>query len=286
MRDAWNSKKSGPGAQGRARLPSGWSSPSADGSELLAKVPAVCVDSGRAFIPWPREDEDGRLVVARWHYDLCRVISAGGVPGRVPRSLLPAEGGHRRDLVVPFPQEVAAMSTVRLVRHQLFRPPHRKLRRKSVFASREFRMHSEASKGRLSSARKPKSATTCEAHQDGLTPERKGSERRIMGGRGKRPVVRSLAVVVVLASLSAACASNTTSNKDEGSGKTAGSSGLCGVDSRARLARIREDPPAGRSRRHTGCAGQQAGRSRHADVLEPDQRHQPAVPGLASRTRS
>ena len=47
------------------------------GSELLAKVPAVCVDSGRAFIPWPCEEEDGRLVVARWHYDLCRVISAG-----------------------------------------------------------------------------------------------------------------------------------------------------------------------------------------------------------------
>jgi hypothetical protein len=59
----------------------------------------------------------------------------------------------------------------------------------------------------------------------GWTPERKGSERRIMGGRGKRPVVRSLAVVVVLASLSAACASNTTSNRDEGSGKTAEAAG-------------------------------------------------------------
>ena len=47
------------------------------GSLLLAKVPAVCVDSGRAFIPWPGEDEDGRLVVARWQYDLCRVISPG-----------------------------------------------------------------------------------------------------------------------------------------------------------------------------------------------------------------
>ena len=34
-----------------------------DGSESLAKVPVVCVDSGRAFIPWPREEEDGRLVV-------------------------------------------------------------------------------------------------------------------------------------------------------------------------------------------------------------------------------
>jgi hypothetical protein len=48
-----------------------------DGSELLGKVPAVCVDTGRAFIPWPGEDEDGRLVVAGWHYDLCRVISPG-----------------------------------------------------------------------------------------------------------------------------------------------------------------------------------------------------------------
>jgi hypothetical protein len=47
------------------------------GSELLAKVPAGCVDSGRAFIPWPGEEEDSRLVVAGWHYDLCRVISAG-----------------------------------------------------------------------------------------------------------------------------------------------------------------------------------------------------------------
>jgi hypothetical protein len=35
------------------------------GSLLLAKVPVVCVDSGRAFIPWPGEEEDGRLVVAR-----------------------------------------------------------------------------------------------------------------------------------------------------------------------------------------------------------------------------
>jgi hypothetical protein len=29
------------------------------GSLLLAKIPAVCVDSGRAFIPWPQEEEDG-----------------------------------------------------------------------------------------------------------------------------------------------------------------------------------------------------------------------------------
>jgi hypothetical protein len=64
-----------------------------DGSELLAKVPAVCVDSGRAFIPWPREDEDGRLVVARWHYELCRVISAGEYLGAYPvRSYLRRAG--------------------------------------------------------------------------------------------------------------------------------------------------------------------------------------------------
>ena len=63
------------------------------GSELLAKVPAVCVDSGRAFIPWPHEDEDGRLVVARWQYDLCRVISAGEYLGAYPvRSYLPRAG--------------------------------------------------------------------------------------------------------------------------------------------------------------------------------------------------
>jgi hypothetical protein len=63
------------------------------GSELLAKVPMVCVDSGRAFIPWPREDEDGRLVVARWHYDLCRVISPGEYLGAYPvRSYLRRAG--------------------------------------------------------------------------------------------------------------------------------------------------------------------------------------------------
>jgi hypothetical protein len=56
------------------------------GSDLLAKVPAVCVDSGRAFIPWPHEDEDGRLVVARWQYDLCRVISPGEYLGAYPVS--------------------------------------------------------------------------------------------------------------------------------------------------------------------------------------------------------
>jgi hypothetical protein len=63
------------------------------GSLLLAKVPAVCVDSGRAFIPWPSEDEDDRLVVARWHYDLCRVISAGEYLGAYPvRSYLRRAG--------------------------------------------------------------------------------------------------------------------------------------------------------------------------------------------------
>jgi len=53
-------------------------------SELLAKVPAVLVDSGRAFIPWPCQEEDGRLVVAGWQYDLCRVISAGEYLGAHP----------------------------------------------------------------------------------------------------------------------------------------------------------------------------------------------------------
>jgi hypothetical protein len=63
------------------------------GSLLLAKVPAVCVDSGRAFIPWPREGEDGRLVVAGWQYDLCRVISAGEYLGAYPvRSYLRRAG--------------------------------------------------------------------------------------------------------------------------------------------------------------------------------------------------
>jgi hypothetical protein len=63
------------------------------GSLLLAKVPAACVDSGRAFIPWPREGEDGRLVVAGWQYDLCRVISAGEYLGAYPvRSYLRRAG--------------------------------------------------------------------------------------------------------------------------------------------------------------------------------------------------
>jgi hypothetical protein len=63
------------------------------GSELLAKVPAVCVDAGRAFIPWLREDEEGRLVVAGWHYDLCRVISPGEYLGTYPvRSYLRRAG--------------------------------------------------------------------------------------------------------------------------------------------------------------------------------------------------
>jgi hypothetical protein len=56
------------------------------GSELLAKVPAVRVDSGRAFIPWPCKEEDGRLLVVRWHYDLCRVISPGEYLGAYPVS--------------------------------------------------------------------------------------------------------------------------------------------------------------------------------------------------------
>jgi hypothetical protein len=84
--------------EGRVELKEEWASSAAgagsvalrvelsicQGSQLLAKVPAVCVDSGRAFIPWPREEEDGRLVVAGWHYDLCRVISAGEYLGAYP----------------------------------------------------------------------------------------------------------------------------------------------------------------------------------------------------------
>jgi len=64
------------------------------GSKLLAKVPAVCVDSGRAFIPWPgEEEEEGRRVVAGWQYDLCRVISAGEYLGAYPvRSYLRRAG--------------------------------------------------------------------------------------------------------------------------------------------------------------------------------------------------
>jgi hypothetical protein len=64
-----------------------------EGSLLLAKVHAVCVDSGRAFIPRPGEEEDGRLVVAGWHYDLCRVISAREYLGAYPvRSYLRRAG--------------------------------------------------------------------------------------------------------------------------------------------------------------------------------------------------
>jgi hypothetical protein len=63
------------------------------GSLLLAKVPAVCVDSGRGFIPWPRQDEDGRLIVTGWQYDLCRVISPGEYLGAHPvRSYLRRAG--------------------------------------------------------------------------------------------------------------------------------------------------------------------------------------------------
>jgi hypothetical protein len=83
--------------EGRVELKQQWASSAAgagsvalrvelsicQGSQLLAKVPAVLVDSGRAFIPWPREEE-GRLVVAGWHYDLCRVISAGEYLGAHP----------------------------------------------------------------------------------------------------------------------------------------------------------------------------------------------------------
>jgi hypothetical protein len=84
---------------GRSELDEGWARSAAEGSvalravlciwrgsESLARVPAACVDSGRAFVPWPRQEEDGRLVVARWHYDLCRVVSAGEYLGAYPVS--------------------------------------------------------------------------------------------------------------------------------------------------------------------------------------------------------
>lgn len=63
------------------------------GSALLAKIPVVSVDGGRAFVPWPHEDEKDRLVVARWRYDLCRVISPGEYLGAYPvRSYLERAG--------------------------------------------------------------------------------------------------------------------------------------------------------------------------------------------------
>jgi hypothetical protein len=62
------------------------------GSELVVKVAAVCVDRGRAFIPFPHEEE-GRLVVSGWEYDLCRVISPGEYLGAYPvRSYLRRAG--------------------------------------------------------------------------------------------------------------------------------------------------------------------------------------------------
>jgi hypothetical protein len=92
--------------EGRAELDEEWARGAAEGSvafravlsvwrgsELLARVPAACVDSGRAFVPWPRREEDGRLVVARWHYDLCRVVSPGEYLGAYPvRSYLKRAG--------------------------------------------------------------------------------------------------------------------------------------------------------------------------------------------------
>jgi hypothetical protein len=88
LKDEWASSAAGAGSVAlRVELTI------CQGSLLLAKVPAVWVDSGRAFIPWPREEEDGRLVVTRWHYDLCRVISAGEYLGAHPvRSYLRRAG--------------------------------------------------------------------------------------------------------------------------------------------------------------------------------------------------
>ena len=79
LKEEWASSAAGAGSVAlRVELSICW------GSELLAKVPAVLVDSGRAFIPWPCEEEDGRLVVAGWQYELCRVISAGEYLGAHP----------------------------------------------------------------------------------------------------------------------------------------------------------------------------------------------------------
>ena len=60
---------------------------------LVGEGPRGFVDSGRAFIPWPREDEDGQLVVARWQYDLCRVISPGEYLGAYPVRSYPQRAG-------------------------------------------------------------------------------------------------------------------------------------------------------------------------------------------------
>ena len=79
LKEQWATSAAGAGSVAlRVELSICW------GSELLAKVPAVLVDSGRAFIPWPCEEEDGRLVVAGWQYELCRVISAGEYLGAHP----------------------------------------------------------------------------------------------------------------------------------------------------------------------------------------------------------
>jgi hypothetical protein len=88
LKDPWASSAAGAGSVAlRVELSI------CQGSELLAKVPAVLVGSGRAFIPWPQEEEEGRLVVARWEYDLCRVISAGEYLGAHPvRSYLRRAG--------------------------------------------------------------------------------------------------------------------------------------------------------------------------------------------------
>src|SRR5215212_1649462 len=54
------------------------------------KIVDLTDDEGRVE---PQEEEDGRLVVAGWHYDLCRVISAGEYLGAYPvRSYLRRAG--------------------------------------------------------------------------------------------------------------------------------------------------------------------------------------------------
>jgi hypothetical protein len=73
------------------------------GSDLLVKVPVVYVDSGRAFKRRRGRPASRRsLAVRPLQGHLTR-----GVSGRLPRSPLPAEGGHRRDL------EQLAISLVR-----------------------------------------------------------------------------------------------------------------------------------------------------------------------------
>jgi hypothetical protein len=62
------------------------------GSQLLAKVPAVCVDSGRALMPWPREDEDGRSSSLAGTTTFAGSSQRGSIWGRTP--FAPTCGGR------------------------------------------------------------------------------------------------------------------------------------------------------------------------------------------------